>query len=290
MKRITILMILTALLMAPAYALSVKKKSIRKVATNKAKIAGPVFKQAVDAYEDEDFSTASSLINKYLAKNPKDADAWAYKAAIYSEMEEPQEAIKAMNNAKNYGFGRNDNEMLNWMYFTRSTINLQLKDTLNAIEDLNMALRYDNKDLDSYFRRANIYKRLRRFDEALVDYGMIVQYDPKEIEGYLGIGTVSGSLKKRKEAIKAFSKAIELDPDNGEPYALRAVEYYNDWDFEKSAKDVVRALEREHDNARALWVLEYLKQNEDATKDLNKVFKDKAKKSKDPSWLDLLKD
>ena len=265
MKRITILLVLAALLAVPAGALSVKKKSIRKVAANNTKLAAAtVYDQAIEAYEKDDFTTAARLIKKHLEKNPNHADGWAYKAAIYSEMDEPSEALKAIDRA--------------------------LKDTLSAIDDLSMALRYDKQDLDSYFRRANIYKRMRRFDEALVDYGMMVQYDPKEIEGYLGIGTVSGSLKDRKAAIKAFTKAIELDPDSGETYALRAVEYYNDWEFEKCAKDVISALERESDNTRALWVLEYLKQNEDAAKDLNKVFKDKAKKSKDPSWLDLLKD
>ncbi len=290
MKRITILLVLAALLAVPAGALSVKKKSIRKVAANNTKLAAAtVYDQAIEAYEKDDFTTAARLIKKHLEKNPNHADGWAYKAAIYSEMDEPSEALKAIDRARQCRIDQSDTELLNWIYFTRSTINLQLKDTLSAIDDLSMALRYDKQDLDSYFRRANIYKRMRRFDEALVDYGMMVQYDPKEIEGYLGIGTVSGSLKDRKAAIKAFTKAIELDPDSGETYALRAVEYYNDWEFEKCAKDVISALERESDNTRALWVLEYLKQNEDAAKDLNKVFKDKAKKSKDPSWLDLLK-
>lgn len=277
------------MLSATAGALSVRKKSIRKVANKANVVAGSDYAQAIAAYENDDYATAAKLMKKHLDKNANHADAWAYLAAIYSEDDKPEQALKAIDKARQCGIDKSNTEMLNWLYFTRSTINLDLNDTISAIDDLNMALRYDNKDVDSYYRRANIYKRMRRYDEAMVDYGMLVQYEPNEVEGYLGIGTVSGSLGKRKDAIKAFTKAIKLNPDDAEPYALRAVEYYNDWDFEKAAKDVVSSLERESDNRRALWILEYLKQNQDATKDLNKVFNDKAKKTKDPSWLDLIK-
>jgi tetratricopeptide (TPR) repeat protein len=286
MKRITILLVLAALLAVPAGALSVKKKSIRKVAVNNTKLVAPtVYQQAIDAYENNDFNTAASLINKHLEKNPNHADGWAYKAAILSEMDDPDAALKAIDKAKSLS-DKNDAELMNWLYFTRSMINLQLNDTISALGDLDMAVHYDEKDVDSYFRRANIYKRMHRYDEALVNYGLVVQYERDAIDGYLGIGTVSGSLKQRKQAIKAFTKAIELDPDDAESYALRAVEYYNDWDYEKSAKDVINALERDKDNQRAMWVLQYLKQ--DAAKEVLKVFKDKAKKSKDESWLDIL--
>lgn len=290
MKRITFLLLLAVMLSATAGALSVRKKSIRKVAQNAQVVPSTDYQRAIDAYEKDDYATAAQLMKKHLDKNPNHADAWAYLGAIYSEDNRPEQALTAIDKARQCHIDESKTQMLNWLYFTRSTINLDLNDTISAIEDLNMALRYDKTDVDSYYRRANIYKRLRRYDEAMVDYGMLVQYEPKEVEGYLGIGTVAGSLGKRKDAIKAYTMAIKLIPDDGEPYALRAVEYYNDWEFEKAAKDVVSSLERERDNRRALWILEYLKQNENATKDLQKVFKDKAKKTKDPSWLDLLND
>lgn len=289
MKRITILLILAALLSVSAGALSIEKKSIRKIAKKTQVVNGSNYQKAMDAYDRDDLTTAALYMKKHLDKNPNDAESWAMLGGIYGEAGMSTEALKAIDRARQCRISDNDTELLNWLYFTRSGVNLQLSDTIAAIEDLNMALRYDKTDVDSYFRRANIFKRMRRFDEALVDYGMVVQYEPKEIQGYLGIGTVSGSLKDRDAAIKAYTKAIELAPDSGEPYALRAVEHYNNWDFEKAAKDVVSALELENDNTRALWILEHLKQNEDATKDLEKVFKNKAKKTKDPSWLDLIK-
>ena len=290
MKRITILLILAALLSVSAGALSIEKKSIRKVARKTQVVNGSDYQKAMDAYDKDDLNTAAALMKKHLDKHPNDAESWACLAGIYGEAGKSQEAMKAIDRARQCNISESDTELLNWLYFTRSGINLQLHDTISAIEDLNMALRYDKTDVDSYFRRANIYKRLRRFDEAMVDYGMVIQYEPKEVQGYLGLGTVAGSLKKRKEAIKAYTMAIKLEPEQPECYALRAVEYFNDWDYEKAAKDVVTALELDRENTRALWILEYLKQTEDASKDLNKVFNDKAKKTKDPTWLDLLKD
>ena len=78
MKRITILLVLAALLAVPAGALSVKKKSIRKVAANNTKLAAAtVYDQAIEAYEKDDFTTAARLIKKHLEKNPNHADGWA---------------------------------------------------------------------------------------------------------------------------------------------------------------------------------------------------------------------
>ena len=68
---------------------------------------------------------------------------------------------------------------------------------------------------------------------------------------------------------------------------MRATDYYNDWDYDKAVKDVISALERDKDHSQALYVLEHLK--ESAPKDVEKRFKEKAKKTKDPSWLDLIK-
>ena len=79
--------------------------------------------------------------------------------------------------------------------------------------------------------------------------------------------------------------AIKLRPEFAECYALRAVEYYNDWEYGKAMDDIISALELEQDNARALWVLEYIK--ETAPEEAKKALQKKAKKSKDNSWLKL---
>ena len=196
------------------------------------------------------------------------------------------EAEKSIAKARKCAVTDDDPEMLNWMYYTQSTIYLHQQDTVRAIEALNNAVKYDPTDVECYMRLGNIYKRQREYDLAMVNYGLAVQYDRNNVEGYLGLGTVAGSLKKREDAIKAYTMAIKLRPEFAECYALRAVEYYNDWEYGKAMDDIISALELEQDNARALWVLEYIKETapEEATKALQK----KAKKSKDNSWLKLL--
>lgn len=287
MKRITIFIMLVAILASSASALSVRKKTVRGVNAQQA-MTGPAtdFDQAIYAFCNDDFTTATEAINRHLKSNPKDAFGWTCLAAIYGELDEEHEALQALSKAKSCHIDESDPTMLNWMYFTHSSVHLQVQDTISAIEDLNMALKYDNTDVDSYMRRGNIFKKMKRWDEAMVDYGMAVQLNRNEVEGYLGLGTVAGSLGKRKDAIKAYTMAIDLEPDVAECYALRAVEYYNDWDYNKAVKDVISALERDKDCTRALWVLEYLKR--DAPEEVEKEFKNKAKKTKDSSWLEII--
>ena len=272
---------LVALIASSASALSVRKKTIRGVNAQQA-TTGPAtdFDKAIYAFCNDDMTTATEAINRHLKSNPKDAFGWTCLAAIYGELDNDHEALQALSKAKSCHIDESDPTMLNWMYFTHSSIHLQTQDTISAIEDLNMALKYDNQDVDSYMRRGNIFKKMRRYDEAMVDYGMAVQLNPKEVEGYLGLGTVAGSQGKRKDAIKAYSMAIKLEPDVAECYALRAVEYYNDWDYNKAVKDVISALERDKDCTRALWVLEYLKR--DAKTRFRKNSRTKPRRQKMP--------
>ena len=278
-------MLLAIVASAPAQTKSVRKKA-HKATTERVSNPNDLT-QGIEAYNNEDYATALTLLNRYTQATPDNAYGWAYLAALKSDIDQPAEALEAMERARECKIDPSDTYMLNWMHYTRSTIHLQLRDTLSAIEDLNMALRFDDKDFDCYVRRGNLYKRLNRLDEAMVDYGYMVQLNPKYVEGYLGLGTIAGKQGKRKDAIKAYSMAINLEPELAEPYSMRAVEYYNDWDYDKAVKDVISALERDKDNARALWLIGYLKQ--DASKELQKHFKDKAKKTKDPTWLDIIK-
>lgn len=265
-------------------------KSVRKKARTQPKAVVSTrddLNKAIEAYNNEDLSTALTFINKYVKGNPDDAYGWGYLAAIKSDLDQPHEALEAMERARECKIDDSDTYMLNWMHYTRSTIHLQLNDTLSAIDDLNMALRFDDKDFDCYVRRGNLYRKLHRYDEAMVDYGYMVQLNPKYVEGYLGIGTIADSQGKRKDAIKAYSMAIDLEPELADPYAMRATDYYNEWDYDKAVKDVISALERDKDNWQALYVLDHLKEAD--LKTVTKRFKEKAKKTGDPSWLDLIK-
>lgn len=293
MKRIALFIMLVAVLATVAGAESVKKKTIKSVNPQQQQqqvtnVQLSDFDNAINAFFNDDYNTAFNSINKHLKKNPNDPFAWTCLAAIQGDCDNDAEALKAINKARSCPITKNDPSLLNWMYFTQSSVDLQLQDTTNAINDLKKAIECVPSDVDSYMRLGNIYKRQKEYDLAMVNYGMAVQYNPKEVEGYLGLGTVAGSSGKRKDAIKAYTMAIKLEPDVAESYALRAVEYFNDWDYKNAAKDVISALELDRENARALWILEYLKQEPDAAKDLQKEFKNKAKKSKDNTWLNFI--
>lgn len=292
MKRIALFIMLVAVL-ATAGAETKKKtiKSMGKPQTQQQQVnTGPMtdYDRAVEACYHENFGDALTYINRYLKQNPKDPFGWTCLAAIQCQTNKDAEAEKSIAKAQKLAVKETDPELLNWLYYTQSTVYLHQEDTESAIKALNKAVEAMPDDVDCYMRLGNIYKKIKEYDLAMVNYGLAVQYDPKNVEGYLGLGTVAGSLKKREDAIKAYSMAIKLDPEFAECYALRAVEYYNDMDYAKAMDDIIKALELENDNARALWVLEYVKYY--APEEAENALRKKAKKSKDNSWLELLKE
>ncbi len=269
-----------------------KKKTIRPMSKQQQQqlqathVDATDFDRAMHAWENEDFSSAISYIKKHLRQNPNDAFGWTCLAGINSEADNETEAQKAIDKAVKCPVNESDPELLNWLYYTQSTVYMYLEDTEKTIEALNKAASYLPGDVDTYMRLGNLYKMQHEYDLAMVNYGLAVQYDRDNVEGYLGLGTVAGSLKKRDDAIKAYTMAIKLRPEFAECYALRAVEYYNAWEYDKAMDDIISALELENNNARALWVLDYVK---DAAPDVaEKALKKKAKKSKDNSWLKLI--
>ena len=300
MKRITLFIMLVAVLAMVAGA-ETKKKTIKSMAKQQQEQqqqqadSGPMtdYDWAVEACYHERFDEALTYINKYLKQNPNDPFGLTCLAAIQCQTNRNAEAEKTIAKARNCAVNESDPDLLNWLYYTQSTIALHQQDTVRCIEALNKAVEAMPGDVDCYMRLGNIYKKQKEYDLAMVNYGLAVQYDRKNVEGYLGLGTVAGSLAnlgdhdKRADAIKAFTMAIKFDPELAECYALRAVEYYNDEEYDKAMDDIITALELERDNARALWVLEYIKYY--SFKNAEKALKAKAKKSNDNWWLDLLK-
>lgn len=273
-----------------------KKKTIKSMAKQQqvqqqqqaANVQMTDYDWAVEYSYHEDFDQALTHINKHLKQHPNDPYGWTCLAAIQCQTDRDAEAAKSIAKARQCAITDDDPEMLNWLYYTQSTIYLHQQDTVRAIDALNNAVKCDPTDVECYMRLGNIYKRQRNYDLAMVNYGLAVQHDRNQVEGYLGLGTVAGSLKKRDDAIKAFTMAIKLQPDFAECYALRAVEYYNDFDYGKAMDDIIKALELENDNARAKWLLEHVKLA--APEEVEKALRKKAKKSKDNSWLNLMED
>lgn len=294
MKRISLFIMLVAVL-AMAAGAQIKKKTIKSMAKleqeqQQQQVAtGPMtdYDWALEACYHERFDEALTYINKYLKNNPNDPFGLTCLAAIQCQTNRDAEADKTIAKARKCAVNESDPELLNWLYYTQSTIALHQQDTVRAIEALNQAVEAMPGDVDCYMRLGNIYKKQREYDLAMVNYGLAVQYDRNQVEGYMGLGTVAGSLKKREDAIKAFTMAIKLQPDFAECYALRAVEYFNDQEYAKAMDDIITALDLERDNARAQWVLEYVKYY--SFKDAEKALKAKAKKSNDNWWLELLK-
>ncbi|MBP5687457.1 MAG: tetratricopeptide repeat protein [Muribaculaceae bacterium] len=300
MKRITLFIMLVAVLAMVAGA-ETKKKTIKSMAKKQQEQQQQVastettdYDWAIEACYHERFDEALTYINKHLKKNPNDPYGLTCLAAIQCQTGKDAEAEKTIAKASKYAVNEGDPEMLNWMYYTQSTIYLHQQDTVRAIDALNKAVEAMPGDVDCYMRLGNIYKKQQEYDLAMVNYGLAVQYDRKQVEGYLGLGTVAsslankGDLDKRDDAIKAFTMALQLDPEFAECYALRAVEYFNDEEYDKSMDDIIAALDIERNNARALWALEYVKFY--AHEYAEKALRNKAKKSNDNWWLELLKE
>ena len=149
-----------------------------------------------------------------------------------------------------------------------------------SVSTFSKYLENDNNNTDVLFYRALAKSELNDFYGALSDYDKIIELNSNYPMHYNKIATVYNNkaytlvkLKKYKEALPFVEIALELDKTEWFIWDTRGEIYYNLSNYEKSLKDLNRAIElKENDNSYYIRGLVYIKlgQKEKACKDFSK--------------------
>lgn len=200
------------------------------------------YRRGVEAYDEGDRELATQYFNKELSDNPKNGYAWIYAASISEGNGEVADALKFYTNALKY-IPKGANSMRRQAYGNRSSIYLELKDTVRALEDLSMAVKENKEDVATLATRGNLYRVMKQYDKAMDDFNRIRAVDEFDISGIIGIGRVHNDLKEWNEAIARFDRAATLAPRNPQPYSFRADSYIGKKEWAKAADDLIKAVE-----------------------------------------------
>jgi tetratricopeptide (TPR) repeat protein len=89
-----------------------------------------------------------------------------------------------------------------------------------AIEELKLALVYDNKSSTIRLRLAGEFVKKGMVTEALEQAELASQHDPKSVGAHSLLGGLYSAIKAYDKAMVSYQKVIELDPDAIEPKLL----------------------------------------------------------------------
>jgi superkiller protein 3 len=165
---------------------------------------------ALEKYQD--------VINSYLKAIELNKELYAIKSDGYFNIAYCYIKLKNYKEAKKYlTLSQKVNEDKIKEYFSKGLISCDSGGLAPQNYLLDFSKKY--KDLCTKFKDINYYlgicnKDLNRCVEALDNFNMCIKYDDKFGEAYYYKGIIFSDLKKHKRAIKQFKKAVECNNKN----------------------------------------------------------------------------
>lgn len=110
---------------------------------------------------------------------------------------------------------------------------------MEALNDLNKSLTWNDKYVKGFLRRANIYMALNDFEKGRYDYQKVIELEPSNYEAKKGL---EEAKKKEKEAKKKdYYKVLELEKGANEnqirkAYKLLALKWHPDKNRQNDAQ------------------------------------------------------
>lgn len=192
-------------------------------------------------YYTEDDEVSKSTMQKVIAQNPYNDEAYYYLAKL--EAANSRYKVAADNIEKSIAIdGENYNYFLDYGMYLR-----YLGRFADAEVAWTKAVNIEPDYFLGYVYRAGLYDEENKFTEALADYKTIIKLNPDYYLAYESIGILAFHDKNWSEARKAFMKCREFNLDNISYPLMITYCYYMEGDkvnAKKYSDSVLRKMDR----------------------------------------------
>lgn len=199
------------------------------------------YKQALAAFEIEDYESALSLLEQELTQNPNNAYAWGYYALSKGNTKEVGEALKAINTCIEK-MPKNDPEYVSWGYNIRGQIYQSIGDTTQAISDYSEAVRLWPDNDNNYLSRLFLYIGKKQYDAAMADIDVLVNRDMSSVH-YAAIK--SGLYSEQGDDTQAMewaNRCVRLDGTDADAFVLRGQLFAKQKKYREAIDDCIKAI------------------------------------------------
>jgi tetratricopeptide (TPR) repeat protein len=97
-------------------------------------------------------------------------------------------------------------------YLDRSVLKNEMEDPQGALKDLENAMKLDPLSTGPYINRGGIYYQMGNYAEAIQNFNKVLDVDPNNSKAYIGIGQVKQALHENEVAMDYFNKSLLLSP------------------------------------------------------------------------------
>ena len=267
-------------------------------------LAQPYYYRGVAKFNLEDFKGAENDASLALERNPFITDAYVLRGMSRQNLGRAEDAIEDYNKAlsmqpdnwdlnfkralaqeiiKDYqGAMASYSDIINRQssfdaaYVGRARLNLTLKDTISALNDINKAIEINPNSANAYIIRADIsINNQHNYQEALADMDKAIKLQPRHVGLYINRAFLRYKLDDYFGAMSDFDYALQLDPLNTTALFNRSILRTEVRDYNNALDDLNQIIAMNPSNYRALFnrasVLKELKQYKKALTDADAI-------------------
>ena len=190
--------------------------------------------EAIAKYlQDQKYDDALKLINKHIAKYPKNTSGYLKRAYVYEVMRKRDLAVKDYDKILSMYPCEEDALDLRSQAYQAS------KKAGRSVNDLIKLVRNDTDHWNSRFRLAFAYMEAGNYKASKREYTGLLKVFPNSIEGLTGRGEAHLRAKEYKESVADFSQAIKCDPErSASMHYKRGLAYEKLGEKKKAAEDL----------------------------------------------------
>lgn len=134
-------------------------------------------------------------------------------------------------------------------YYYRAYGKFLDNDFKNAVEDIDIAIRIDDKAFEYHLLKGKIYEKLKDETEAINSFSIALEFNPRNIEALKRLGFVYMALANIQDALECFEKSYVLEKEDHEIYSGLAGCYFEEGEVEKALDYITKAIVLDGNNA-----------------------------------------
>lgn len=200
--------------------------------------------KVVEYFNNQDFEKALEFADKLIKRDSSDYVSWTLKGRSLFNLGKEQEGMAAINKAIEI------NPKYNKAYGFRAVMYHMIgaSDLKQAIDDINIALQDDPKNIQLIKIKAGFLYNAGQFEEALNEYNKLLKFDPENYSATVFRASAHRKMGNFDLALDGYDKAIKINSDESFAFEERAFLFLGQEDFQKAIEDYDRIIKLIPDN------------------------------------------
>lgn len=203
--------------------------------------------------QENDYDKAIEQLQKAVAANPQNAEAYYLLGRAYGVKERYAEMADAFNSslAISEKFATEIGQERDKYWFMTFNKGVELFNQQNIEEaksafEMAAVIKPDNTD--AYRNAALCYERLGNYEKAVESMQKVIDLEPGNTEAHMQLGTIHYNNKEFEKAAAEFEKVLELDPANADAISNVGLVYDQMGQSDKALSAYEKAIANHPDN------------------------------------------